>query len=143
MCAFVCPSHFSVFTNSTISVQAQTVVFYFPPRVYIARYMYYREIYRGVLLQGCLKYKLWSVVVSVPTGESVPVTKTSLPNSDVEGRELYSSEQHKRHTLFCGTQVIQTRFYTGELVKALVVRTGQYQSKVIPYLIISFYHRNL
>ncbi|XP_062374478.1 polyamine-transporting ATPase 13A3-like isoform X1 [Sardina pilchardus] len=61
---------------------------------------------------------------SMLTGESVPVTKTSLPNSDVEGRELYSSEQHKRHTLFCGTQVIQTRFYSGELVKALVVRTG-------------------
>ncbi|KAL2098002.1 hypothetical protein ACEWY4_007209 [Coilia grayii] len=61
---------------------------------------------------------------SMLTGESVPVTKTSLPNSDVEGKELYSSEQHKRHTLFCGTEVIQTRFYSGELVKALVVRCG-------------------
>lgn len=34
-------------------------------------------------------------------------------------------EEHKRHTLFCGTHVIQTRFYTGELVKAVVVRTGE------------------
>lgn len=40
------------------------------------------------------------------------------------GDEIYSPEVHKRHTLFCGTNVIQTRFYTGELVKALVVRTG-------------------
>ncbi|XP_042560511.1 polyamine-transporting ATPase 13A3-like isoform X2 [Clupea harengus] len=61
---------------------------------------------------------------SMLTGESVPVTKTSLPNSDMEGRELYNTELHKRHTLFCGTHVIQTRFYAGELVKALVVRTG-------------------
>lgn len=40
------------------------------------------------------------------------------------GDEIYSPEVHKRHTLFCGTNVIQTRFYTGELVKALVLRTG-------------------
>lgn len=34
-------------------------------------------------------------------------------------------EEHKRHTLFCGTHVIQTRFYAGELVKAVVVKTGE------------------
>uniref|UniRef100_A0AAY4ABI6 Cation-transporting P-type ATPase N-terminal domain-containing protein n=1 Tax=Denticeps clupeoides TaxID=299321 RepID=A0AAY4ABI6_9TELE len=61
---------------------------------------------------------------SMLTGESVPVTKTSLPTSGAEGLTTYSTEEHKRHTLFCGTHVIQTRFYTGELVKALVVRTG-------------------
>lgn len=64
-------------------------------------------------------------------GESVPVTKTNLPNPsvDIKGMEdeLYSPEIHKRHTLFCGTAVIQTRFYTGELVKAIVVRTGREQ----------------
>lgn len=43
--------------------------------------------------------------------------------------ELYSPETHRRHTLFCGTTVIQTRFYTGELVKAIVVRTGFSTSK--------------
>lgn len=58
-------------------------------------------------------------------GESVPVTKTSLPTSGLEAEASYSTEEHKRHTLFCGTQVIQTRFYTGELVKAVVVRTGE------------------
>lgn len=70
---------------------------------------------------------------SMLTGESVPVTKTNLPNPSVDirgmGDELYSPEMHKRHTLFCGTTVIQTRFYTGELVKAIVVRTGFSTSK--------------
>lgn len=57
------------------------------------------------------------------------MTKTNLPNP-VQGDRgdeadlSYSTEEHKRHTLFCGTNVIQTRFYTGELVKAVVVRTG-------------------
>uniref|UniRef100_H3BZC9 ATPase 13A3 n=1 Tax=Tetraodon nigroviridis TaxID=99883 RepID=H3BZC9_TETNG len=69
---------------------------------------------------------------SMLTGESVPVTKTNLPNPlqgdrGDRGDEAdcsYNTEEHKRHTLFCGTNVIQTRFYTGELVKAVVVRTG-------------------
>uniref|UniRef100_A0A8C4GG71 P-type ATPase A domain-containing protein n=1 Tax=Dicentrarchus labrax TaxID=13489 RepID=A0A8C4GG71_DICLA len=61
---------------------------------------------------------------SMLTGESVPVTKTNLPSSDEEAARSYDMEEHKRHTLFCGTQVIQTRFYAGELVKAVVVRTG-------------------
>ncbi|XP_076600171.1 polyamine-transporting ATPase 13A3-like [Chaetodon auriga] len=61
---------------------------------------------------------------SMLTGESVPVTKTSLPSSGEEAAVSYDMEEHKRYTLFCGTNVIQTRFYTGELVKAVVVRTG-------------------
>uniref|UniRef100_A0A4W6DSV2 Polyamine-transporting ATPase 13A3 n=1 Tax=Lates calcarifer TaxID=8187 RepID=A0A4W6DSV2_LATCA len=66
---------------------------------------------------------------SMLTGESVPVTKTNLPNPvpgerGEEADSAYNTEDHKRHTLFCGTNVIQTRFYTGELVKAVVVRTG-------------------
>ncbi|NWI20300.1 AT133 ATPase, partial [Crypturellus soui] len=77
----------------------------------------------AVLLSGtCI------VNESMLTGESVPVTKINLPNPSEDpkamGDEIYSPEVHKRHTLFCGTNVIQTRFYTGELVKALVVRTG-------------------
>ncbi|XP_030792992.1 probable cation-transporting ATPase 13A3 isoform X4 [Rhinopithecus roxellana] len=72
-------------------------------------------------------------VCRVNEGESVPVTKTNLPNPSVDvkgiGDELYNPETHKRHTLFCGTTVIQTRFYTGELVKAIVVRTGFSTSK--------------
>ncbi|CAH1993211.1 unnamed protein product [Acanthoscelides obtectus] len=57
---------------------------------------------------------------SVLTGESVPVTKTALHS----GSELYDPETHKRHTLFAGTHMIQTRFYGGENVFARVVRTG-------------------
>ncbi|KAK7028908.1 hypothetical protein SK128_015024 [Halocaridina rubra] len=59
---------------------------------------------------------------SMLTGESVPITKTPILISE-EG-EIYSAERHKRHTLFCGTQVIQTRYYGTAQVLAVVVRTG-------------------
>ncbi|NXI48956.1 AT132 ATPase, partial [Chloroceryle aenea] len=36
----------------------------------------------------------------------------------------YSAEEHKRHTLFCGTQVIQAKSYVGGEVLAVVTRTG-------------------
>lgn len=70
---------------------------------------------------------------SMLTGESVPVTKTNLPDTSTNSRgaeeEIYDTEVHKRHTLFCGTNVIQTRFYAGEPVKAIIVRTGFSTSK--------------
>ena len=59
---------------------------------------------------------------SMLTGESVPVTKTPLAPSGAS--ELYDPDVHKRHTLFCGTHVIQTRYYGDAKVKAVVVRTG-------------------
>ncbi|RZB40829.1 E1-E2 ATPase and/or Hydrolase like2 domain containing protein, partial [Asbolus verrucosus] len=53
--------------------------------------------------------------------ESVPVTKTALPNlADL----TYDPKEHARHTLFCGTQVIQTRYFGNEKVLAVVIRTG-------------------
>ena len=55
-------------------------------------------------------------------GESVPVTKTPLVPTEVS--EVYSPDIHKRHTMYCGTQVIQTRYYGDAKVKAVVVRTG-------------------
>ncbi|KAK4878700.1 hypothetical protein RN001_011206 [Aquatica leii] len=58
---------------------------------------------------------------SMLTGESVPVTKTPLP--DLPSLH-YSSKEHARHTLFCGTQVIQTRYFGNEKVLAVVIRTG-------------------
>ncbi|XP_060532708.1 polyamine-transporting ATPase 13A3 isoform X2 [Cylas formicarius] len=58
---------------------------------------------------------------SMLTGESVPVTKTALPN--IQGL-TYDPKEHARHTLFCGTQVIQTRYFGDEKVLAVVIRTG-------------------
>lgn len=40
------------------------------------------------------------------------------------GSEIYSETAHKRHTLFAGTHILQTRYYGGEDVVARVVRTG-------------------
>ncbi|XP_052033882.1 polyamine-transporting ATPase 13A2 isoform X6 [Apodemus sylvaticus] len=54
------------------------------------------------------------------TGESIPVLKTALP----EGPKPYCPETHRRHTLFCGTLVLQARAYVGPRVLAVVTRTG-------------------
>lgn len=63
---------------------------------------------------------------SMLTGESVPVTKTPVPSSnDV----IYNTKEHARNTLFCGTRIIQTRYYGSEKVLAVVIRTGFNTSK--------------
>ncbi|KAL8587281.1 hypothetical protein ACOMHN_045528 [Nucella lapillus] len=64
---------------------------------------------------------------SMLTGESVPVTKTPLTHQEDE--EIYSPEIHKRHTLFAGTHVVQTRYYGTAKVLAVVVRTGYCTAK--------------
>ncbi|NWI10486.1 AT132 ATPase, partial [Crypturellus soui] len=61
---------------------------------------------------------------SMLTGESVPVMKTPLPAGGRGARAVYSPEEHRRHTLFCGTQVIQAKSYVGKEVLAVVTRTG-------------------
>lgn len=64
---------------------------------------------------------------SMLTGESVPVTKTPIPKASSQraGRDpMYHYKEHAKHTLFCGTKVIQTRYYGSEKVKAVVIRTG-------------------
>ncbi|XP_066144609.1 polyamine-transporting ATPase 13A3-like [Euwallacea fornicatus] len=60
------------------------------------------------------------------TGESVPVTKISLPNFP---NLSYDPKEHAKHTLFCGTQVIQTRYFDNEKVLAVVIRTSFSTSK--------------
>ncbi|XP_066231294.1 polyamine-transporting ATPase 13A2 isoform X4 [Saccopteryx leptura] len=54
------------------------------------------------------------------TGESVPVLKTALP----EGAVPYCPETQRRHTLFCGTLMLQARAFVGPHVLAVVTRTG-------------------
>ncbi|XP_078510339.1 putative cation-transporting ATPase 13A5 [Lissotriton helveticus] len=60
-----------------------------------------------------------------PKGESVPVTKTPLPNTNTPfPRKLYSNEDYKKNILFCGTELIQTRSTDVEPAKAVVLQTG-------------------
>ncbi|XP_065334220.1 polyamine-transporting ATPase 13A3-like [Cloeon dipterum] len=69
----------------------------------------------AVLLRGtCI------VNESMLTGESVPVTKTSL----VANYKQLDKREKAHHTLYCGTQVIQTRYYGGEMVLAVVTNTS-------------------
>lgn len=46
--------------------------------------------------------------------------KTALPG----GPGPYCPDTHRRHTLFCGTLVLQARAYVGPHVLAVVTRTG-------------------
>ncbi|NXR53742.1 AT132 ATPase, partial [Hippolais icterina] len=61
---------------------------------------------------------------SLLTGESVPVMKTPLPAGGQAAGATYCPEEHRRHTLFCGTQIIQAKAYVGGEVLAVVTRTG-------------------
>ncbi len=70
-------------------------------------------------------------------GESVPVTKTALSSSvgpSGDSTDMYSSASHKRNTLFCGTQVLQTRPEGNQAVRAIVVQTGKIHYKIRPTL---------
>ncbi|CAJ0940856.1 unnamed protein product [Ranitomeya imitator] len=59
------------------------------------------------------------------TGESIPVTKTQLPNGDDKMPwKQYSGEDYKRHVLFCGTEVIRTESTAQGPARAVVLRTG-------------------
>ncbi|NWR36041.1 AT134 ATPase, partial [Tachuris rubrigastra] len=62
---------------------------------------------------------------SMLTGESIPVTKTHLPQTDnFKPWRAYCAEDYKKHILFCGTEVIQTKADDRGVVKAVVLRTG-------------------
>ncbi|TKR72576.1 hypothetical protein L596_020001 [Steinernema carpocapsae] len=81
----------------------------------------------GCILQCDAVLMSGTVIVneSMLTGESVPVTKVALPEvDDCEKHVTFSFKEHSKHTLFCGTQVLQTRFYRGNHVQAVVLRTA-------------------
>ncbi|GAB0193584.1 probable cation-transporting ATPase 13A4 [Grus japonensis] len=62
---------------------------------------------------------------SMLTGESIPVTKTHLPQADnFKPWRMHCAEDYKKHVLFCGTEVIQTKGDDRGFVKAVVLRTG-------------------
>ncbi|KAJ1355301.1 hypothetical protein KIN20_012642 [Parelaphostrongylus tenuis] len=63
---------------------------------------------------------------SMLTGESVPVTKVALTpqHDDDEEYSRLSMEKHSKHIIFCGAHILQTRFYHGREVKAIVLRTA-------------------
>jgi hypothetical protein len=68
------------------------------------------------------------------------VTKTELPGKptlslgdskvDVPSGMVYDPDHQKSHTLFCGTQVIQSRFYEGGHVVAIVTKTGKCLNRI-------------
>ncbi|NXN19454.1 AT134 ATPase, partial [Indicator maculatus] len=62
---------------------------------------------------------------SMLTGESIPVTKTHLPQADnFMPWRMHCAEDYRKHILFCGTEVIQARANGRGPVKAVVLRTG-------------------
>lgn len=64
---------------------------------------------------------------SMLTGESIPVLKTPLPIGD----RTYSSETERRHTVFCGTHIIQAKGGRpgGSGAVAVVTSTGFFTAK--------------
>ena len=63
---------------------------------------------------------------SMLTGESVPIIKASLPNS----QEIYNPETDQKYTLYSGTKVLQIKQEKeGERGLGLVIRTGFTTSK--------------
>ncbi|XP_078523057.1 putative cation-transporting ATPase 13A4 [Lissotriton helveticus] len=59
------------------------------------------------------------------TGESVPVTKMPLPEADSSMPwKVYSGEDYKRHILFCGTNLLQSKASASGPGRAVVLQTG-------------------
>lgn len=79
-------------------------------------------------------YSLLEFCNILNTGESIPVTKTPIPEgpgSNGSQDVKFSLVEHSRHVLFSGTHVIQTRYYGSQIVKAVVIRTGKCMDSII------------
>merc|ERR1719336_1747061 len=57
---------------------------------------------------------------SMLTGESIPVTKVSIPDETVK----FSYDQQRQYILFQGTEIMQGKAQSGNYMKAIVIRTG-------------------
>uniref|UniRef100_A0A8C8S3S4 P-type ATPase A domain-containing protein n=1 Tax=Pelusios castaneus TaxID=367368 RepID=A0A8C8S3S4_9SAUR len=58
------------------------------------------------------------------TGESIPVTKTPLPHMEnTTSWKRHSGEDYRRHVLFCGTEIIQTKPTGKRPVRAVLTMT--------------------
>ncbi|XP_069328874.1 probable cation-transporting ATPase 13A5 [Eulemur rufifrons] len=67
---------------------------------------------------------------SMLTGESVPVTKTPLPQTEsTMPWKSHSLEDYRKHVLFCGTEVIQVKPSGQGPVRAVVLQTGYNTAK--------------
>jgi cation-transporting ATPase 13A3/4/5 len=73
----------------------------------------------AVLMSGSL-----TMDESMLTGESVPISKVPLTE---DSNSLFSPIHNKNNTLFCGTQVLHVQSTNSTYVKAIVIRTGNYQ----------------
>lgn len=75
------------------------------------------------------------------------MTKTQLPHQDkAMPWKQYSGEDYKRHILFCGTEVIQTKSTAQGPAKAVVLRTGELSMDMYIFrkkLCFSFYNNTL
>ncbi|KAG8515835.1 putative cation-transporting ATPase 13A5, partial [Galemys pyrenaicus] len=64
------------------------------------------------------------------TGESIPVTKMPLPSMEnTTAWKSHSSEDYRKHVLFCGTEVIQVKPSGQGPVRAVVLQTGYNTAK--------------
>ncbi|XP_012635697.2 putative cation-transporting ATPase 13A5 [Microcebus murinus] len=67
---------------------------------------------------------------SMLTGESIPVTKTPLPQTEnTMPWKSHSLEDYRKHVLFCGTEVIQVKPSGQGPVRAVVLQTGYNTAK--------------
>ncbi|XP_063515089.1 polyamine-transporting ATPase 13A2 isoform X6 [Pongo pygmaeus] len=80
----------------------------------------YKTRKQSQTLRDMVKLSMRVCVCRPGGGESIPVLKTALP----EGLGPYCAETHRRHTLFCGTLILQARACVGPHVLAVVTRTG-------------------
>lgn len=58
---------------------------------------------------------------SMLTGESIPITKISIPDEDTVH---FAYDLQRQHVVFCGTEILQGKAQEGHFIKAVVIRTG-------------------